>query len=331
MSGLSDSFQRPIDYLRISVTDRCNLRCRYCMPSQGVPLLPREDILAYEEIYVVVQAAVELGMTKVRISGGEPLVRDGLALLINQISSLKSIDDLSLTTNGILLRQCAAELKRAGLQRVNVSLDTLKRSKFQQISGSDKLKEVLEGIAAAQTVGLEPVKVNMVVMRGINDDELQDFARLSREEGWHVRFVELMPLVKGRSRNPGLQNDTFVSAQEIKQVLAPLGELQPCLPPRGNGPARYYRLSRARGTLGFITPVSDHFCFGCNRLRLTAEGKLYPCLLSDEEIDLREPLRHGASLTEIKQFIQQAVRLKPREHRLAQGVTPCRPMSRIGG
>lgn len=339
MSGLSDSFQRPIDYLRLSVTDRCNLRCCYCMPAQGVPLLSRDNILTYEEILIVVRVAAELGVTRVRISGGEPLVREGLTYLLQQISSIKGIDDLSLTTNGILLRHHAAELKRAGLQRVNVSLDTLKQSRFQQITGSDKLGEVLEGIVAARLVGLEPVKINMVVMRGVNDDELGDFALLSWEDGWHVRFVELMPLVDGESRNLEWGGDsrvsvgdkTFMSAQEIKQVLAPLGDLQPCLSPRGNGPAKYYRLPGARGTLGFITPVSDHFCFGCNRLRLTAEGKLHLCLLSDEEIDLRESLRQGTSVEEIKLIIQRAAQLKPRGHRLSQGIIPGRPMSQIGG
>jgi cyclic pyranopterin phosphate synthase len=326
MSGLSDSFQRPVNYLRISVTDRCNLRCFYCMPPQGIPLLPRDEVLSYEEIHMVVQAAAELGIAKVRLSGGEPLVRDGLAGLVEKLSRIEGIDDLSLTTNGVLLRQQAEELRRAGLRRVNVSLDTLQPARFRQITGYDRLKEVLQGIEAARRAGLEPVKVNMVVMRGVNDDELLDFARLTVKEGWHVRFVELMPLVE---RFTSAQS--FMSAGEIRQLLAPLGELEPCLPPAGNGPAKYYRLPGAEGTLGFITPVSEHFCFGCNRLRLTARGKLYPCLLAEEEVDLRETLRRGASREEIKQLIQQAVALKPVGHRLAQGLAPRRGMSQVGG
>ncbi len=335
MSGLSDSFQRPISYLRVSVTDRCNLRCVYCMPPQGIPLLPRAALLSYEEIYIVVEAAVELGITKVRLSGGEPLVREGIASLVKRLSSLSGIEDLSLTTNGILLAQFAAALRQAGLRRVNISLDTLDRRKFQQITGYDRLGEVLQGIEAARTVGLEPVKINMVVMRGVNDDELTAFARLSQTKGWHVRFVELMPFVQA-IEGRGLTSDllppsAFMSAQEIRQRLAPLGVLEPCLPPMGNGPAKYYSLSGAEGTIGFITPISEHFCFGCNRLRLTAEGKLHPCLLADEEIDLREPLRRGGSKAEIKELIRQAVALKPKGHHLVEGVIPRRPMRQMGG
>lgn len=327
MSGLSDSFDRPINYLRISVTDRCNLRCTYCMPPEGIPLMPHNEVLTYEEIHTVVQAAAELGIVKVRLSGGEPLVRLGLSYLVQLISQVKGIDDISLTTNGVLLAPFAAELKEAGLHRVNISLDSLDRRRFQSITGSDRLTDVLKGIEAAHEVGLEPVKINTVVMRGVNVDEVVDFARLTREEGWHVRFIERMPLQEAK-RNFAAD---FVSAGEIKEHLAPLGELKPCLPKVGNGPAKYYRLPGAKGSIGFITPISEHFCFSCNRLRLTAEGKLLPCLLSEEHIDLREPLRKEASAEELRGLIREAVASKPRGHRLQEGFIPGIRMVQIGG
>ncbi|MFQ5987820.1 MAG: GTP 3',8-cyclase MoaA, partial [Dehalococcoidia bacterium] len=288
MTGLSDSFQRPINYLRISVTDRCNLRCLYCMPPQGITLSPRSEILRYEEIQAVARAAAGLGINKVRLTGGEPLIRSELTHLIRMLSEIEGIDDISLTTNGVLLRRYAAPLKEAGLRRVNVSLDTLNRGRFQRITGSDRLKDVLDGIEAAREAGLEPVKLNMVVMRGMNDDEVLDFARLTIEQGWHVRFIETMPFGKGERLD-------FIPAVEIKERLLSLGGLEPSLPSDSNGPAKYFRFSEAKGTLGFISPLSEHFCFNCNRLRLTVDGQLRPCLLSDEEVDLRKPLREGTS------------------------------------
>ena len=216
MTGLSDSFQRPIDYLRISVTDRCNLRCLYCMPPQGITLMPRSDILRYEEIGAIAQAAAELGISKVRLTGGEPLVRAELLRLVRLLSRIEGIDDLSLTSNGVLLKRYAAPLKEAGLRRVNVSLDTLKRERYLELTRRDRLGDVLDGIEAARKAGLDPVKINMVVMRGINDDEVLDFARLSLEEGWHVRFVELMPF----STYGALQ---FVPVSEIQKRILPLG------------------------------------------------------------------------------------------------------------
>ena len=326
MSGISDSFQRPINYLRISVTDRCNLRCIYCMPPEGIPLMPRSALLTYEEIQMVVRVAVEMGINKVRLSGGEPLVRAGLVNLIRMLSQIKGIDDLSLTTNGVLLKHQAAQLKEAGLHRVNISLDTLRRPRFREITGYDRLPEVLEGIEQAHKVKLEPVKINVVVMRGINDGELLDFALLSKE-GWHVRFIELMPLV-----NRGIKHPEFVSAEEMYQGLASLGGLEPCSPPTGQGPARYYQLPGAKGTVGFITPISEHFCFRCNRLRLTADGRLLPCLLSDEEIDLRPALETGAPSQEIRRLILEAIASKPEGHRVAQGFVPQRRlMTQVGG
>ena len=325
MTGLSDSFQRPIDYLRISVTDRCNLRCIYCMPAEGVRLMSHEDILSYEEIHKVAEAAAELGIKKLRITGGEPLVRAGLPKLVQMLAQIDAIDDISLTTNGILLAHYAAELKSAGLRRVNVSLDTLKPDRFKEITRYGNFADVLEGIEVAKSVGLIPTKINVVVMPGINDDELIDFATKTITEEWHVRFIEHMPF--GEHAN----TFTFISVAEMRQRLAVLGELEPCSF-KGNGPAKYFRLPQAKGTIGFITPVSEHFCFNCNRLRLTADGKLRPCLLSEEEIDLRQPLRSGISSAELKSLIKKAVANKPLRHNLAEGRVPQdRPFSQVGG
>ena len=328
MTGLSDSFQRPINYLRISVTDRCNLRCIYCLPPGGVRLISHREILTYEEIYTIAQAAAELGINKIRLTGGEPLVRSGLPELIQMLAQIDGIDDISLTTNGTLLSRYAAELKQAGLRRVNVSLDTLKQDKFEFITRrGNNLGQVLKGIEVARSVGLNPVKLNTVVMSGINDDELLDFAAKTIAEEWHVRFIELMPFAGEGSTAP-----RFVSASEMRQRLELLGELEPCLPAIGNGPAKYFRFPQAKGSIGFITPISEHFCFHCNRLRLTADGKLRPCLLADDEIDLKQPLRSGISWAGLKQLIEEAVANKPLRHRLAEGHVPeQRPFSQVGG
>jgi len=328
MTGLSDSFQRPINYLRISVTDRCNLRCIYCLPVEGVRLMSHRDILTYEEIYTIARVAAELGINKVRLTGGEPLVRSGLTELIQMLAQIEAIDDISLTTNGTLLSRYAAELKQAGLQRVNISLDTLKSDRFKLVTRSSlNLGDVLEGIKVARSVGLNPVKLNMVVMSGINDDELLDFAVKTIDEEWHVRFIEFMP-VTGVSTTASY----FVSVSDMRKRLEQLGELEPCLPSVGNGPAKYFRFPDARGTVGFITPVSEHFCFHCNRLRLTADGRLRPCLLADDEVDLKQPLRSGISSAGLKQLIEAAVANKPLRHHLAEGYVPKdRPFSQVGG
>ena len=325
MTGLSDSFQRPIDYLRISVTDRCNLRCTYCMPAEGIRLISHADILSYEEIYAVAEAAAGLGINKIRITGGEPLVRAGLPELVQMLAQIGAIDDISLTTNGILLARYAAELKSASLRRVNVSLDTLKPDKFKHITRGGNLDDVRKGIEVAESVGLNPIKFNVVVTSGINDDELLDFASKTITDGWHVRFIEHMPFVRGDNAS------SLVSVSEMRQRLAVLGELEPCSF-KGNGPAKYFRLPQAKGTIGFITPVSEHFCFHCNRLRLTADGKLRPCLLSEAEIDLKQSLRNGLSNAELKRLIKKAVTGKPLRHHLAEGRVPRdRPFSQVGG
>jgi len=338
MTGLSDSFNRPIDYLRISVTDRCNLRCIYCLPAEGARLRPHSEILTYEEITTIARLAAELGIDKLRLTGGEPLVRAKLTELVAMLTKIDTIDDISITTNGALLKHYAHELKQAGLRRVNISLDSLRQDKFELITRRDMLKEVLQGIDAAKAAGLDPVKINMVVMHGINDDEIVDFANLTIAEGWHVRFIELMPFTtdnppEGHSTwGKASTHSRFMSVYEIKERLSRLGKLKPCPPITGNGPAKYFRLPQSTGTIGFINPISQHFCFNCNRLRLTAEGKLRPCLLSDKETDLRQPLRDGATPEKLRQIITEAVRTKPKQHHLFQGSIPKkRLMSQVGG
>ena len=327
MTGLSDSFQRPINYLRISVTDRCNLRCVYCMPLSGVNTLAHEGILRYEEINTIARAAAEMGIDKVRLTGGEPLLRAGLPELVAMLADIGTINDISLTTNGTMLAKYAAELKKAGLNRVNISLDSLKPDRFQAITRSDaELADVLEGIEVARGVGLEPVKLNMVVIPGVNDDEVLDFAARTIDEDWHVRFIEIMP-VNGEMKAP-----QFVAASEMKKRIEKLGKLEPCLPSAGNGPAKYFKLPGSKGTIGFITPVSEHFCFNCNRLRLTADGKLCPCLLSDYEVDIKTPLRGGVDAEGLKKLIEEAVANKPQRHHIAEGDVPRqRPFSQVGG
>ena len=324
-----DNFNRPISYLRISVTDRCNLRCVYCMPPEGVPWRSHEEILRYEEIELIVRAAASLDISKVRLTGGEPLVRLGFAELVRMLARIPGIDDLAMTTNGTLLARYAAELAQAGLKRVNVSLDTLQPERFRQITRWGDLAPVFEGIAAAREAGLVPLKVNTVVVRGLNDDEVVDFARLTLEGDWHVRFIELMPL----GANTAWAGDGYVSIGEVRRRIEDaLGELVPAKVGVGNGPARYYRLPGAVGTIGFISPISEHFCYQCNRLRLTADGRLRPCLLSDYEIDLRTPLRLGGGLTEVRELLIRSIGAKPQGHRLDESIAPReRAMSEIGG
>ena len=325
MTGPVDSFGRSIDYLRISVTDRCNLRCIYCMPPEGVPHISHSEILSYEEIRAVVQGAAELGIRRIRLTGGEPLVRADFPDLVKMLSRIQGIMELSLTTNGALLKNYAQALKQAGLSRVNVSLDTVRANRFGYITRLGELKDVLEGISAAKEVGFDPVKINTVVIRGINDDEILDFARMTYKDGWHVRFIELMPF-KGVAES--------VPSVELQQHISSLGRLEPCASITGNGPALYYRLTGAEGTIGFISPLTEiSFCSRCNRMRLTPDGKLRPCLLGEDEIDLRTPLRNNASMEELKRLILKAVDSKPEHHQLERGDMRLvkRKMSQIGG
>jgi cyclic pyranopterin phosphate synthase len=295
------------------------------MPLEGIPQLPHSEILSYEEVRTVVQAAAELGITKIRLTGGEPLVRAELPKLIKMLSQIEGIQELSLTTNGTFLKKHAPELKQAGLSRVNVSLDTLKPDKFRYITRLGELKTVLEDIEAAKEAGLHPVKINTVVMRGINDDEILDFAKMTYKEECHVRFIELMPF-KGAAE--------FVPSIELRQHISLLGKLEPCTSTTGNGPATYYRLAGAKGTIGFISPLTEtSFCSRCNRMRLTPDGKLRPCLLGEDEVDLKTPLRNNASMEELKSLILKAVASKPEHHHLEGGNIRVvnRKMSQIGG
>ena len=325
-----DAYNRPISYLRVSVTDRCNLRCVYCMPPQGVPWRPHADILRYEEIETVVRAAAELGVSKVRLTGGEPLVRPDVVELVRMLAHVPGVDDLAMTTNGILLARYAAELAAAGLHRVNISLDTLRPDRFERITRGGNLADVLAGMDAAQQAGLTPVKINTVVVRGMNEDEALDFARKTRDDAWNVRFIELMPVGNGGLMDKDWQARVVTAAEIRREIETALGPLEPAKM-SGAGPARYYRLPGAQGTLGFITPISEHFCTRCNRLRLTADGRLRPCLLSDREIDLREPLRRGADVSGIKALILHAIECKPREHHLERQAPVNLAMSQIGG
>jgi len=325
MTAPVDSFGRSIDYLRISVTDRCNLRCIYCMPPEGVPHISHSEILSYEEIRAIVQAAAQLGIRRIRLTGGEPLVRADFPELVKMLSRIDGIIELSLTTNGALLKDYARALKQAGLSRVNVSLDTLEADRFRYVTRLGELEDVLAGIEAAKEAGLHPIKINTVVMRGINDDEIPDFARLTYTEGWHIRFIEIMPF-KGVAQP--------VPSVEVQQHVSSLGRLEPCVSITGNGPASYYGLAGAKGTIGFISPLTEiSFCSRCNRIRLTPDGKLRPCLLGDDEIDLRTPLRNNASMEELKRLVLKAVASKPEHHHLKD--TNDRPierrMSQIGG
>jgi cyclic pyranopterin phosphate synthase len=330
-----DDFGRAINYLRISVTDRCNLRCVYCMPTGGIQKQAHDAILRYEELALVVRAAAELGICKVRLTGGEPLTRLGLVDFVAMVAGTPGIDDLSLTTNGTLLARYAADLAAAGLQRVNISLDTLQPERYRQITRSGHLEDVLAGVKAAEAAGLVPIKFNTVVVRGLNDDQVVDLARRTTEDGWHVRFIELMPI----GANVGWAGDGIVPVAEMQhRIEEALGPLQPVHGPVGNGPARYYRLPGttgsgiATGTLGFIGAQTEHFCPTCNRLRLTADGRLRPCLLNDAEIDLRGPLRAGAGLETVKAILAQAIRDKPARHHLDEAQPPQkRNMSEIGG
>jgi GTP 3',8-cyclase len=326
MAEIYDSWHRQINYLRVSITDFCNLNCVYCS-EKPVPRLPMSDILSYEEISRIIAIAAPLGINKVRFTGGEPLLRPQFSNLVRMTAQIPGIDDIAATTNGTLLKKLAAELKEAGLHRVNVSLDTLRPERFKEITRIGAFDEVIAGIAEAKRVGLNPVKVNMVVMRGRNDDEIVDFARKTITEGWNVRYIEDMPF--GNEANSAAK---VVSAHEIQERIQVLGRLEPYKPKKGNGPARYLRFVGSAGTVGFISPLTEHFCQTCNRLRLTADGHLRPCLLDDDEIDIKSAMRNGASDDDVRDIIKQAVHGKRERHHLNEGQrAPEKPMRQIGG
>ncbi|TEB04575.1 Cyclic pyranopterin monophosphate synthase [Pelotomaculum schinkii] len=326
---MRDTYQRDINYLRVSVTDRCNLRCVYCMPAEGVKALPHDEILRLEEIETIVRAASLIGVKKIRLTGGEPLVRLGLESLIQRISNIPGIDDLTLTTNALLLPGHASSLKEAGVKRVNISLDTLRTERYREITRGGDLATAWEGINAALDAGMHPVKINTVVMRGFNDDEVVAMARLTLNRPIHVRFIEVMPIGSSNSWT----NGRFVPTEEIiAQISSKLGPLLPAKMSSGSGPAKYYQLKGAEGTIGFIASMSEHFCQSCNRLRLTANGALRPCLYDSREVDLKTPLRAGADLKELADLFMDAVALKPDRHHMLEGWRDkSRVMSQIGG
>lgn len=327
---LIDRFGRLITYLRISVTDRCNMRCVYCMPAEGIPLQSHENILRYEEIVQIVRLAAKHGIREVRLTGGEPLVRLDLPVLVRMIAQIPGIEDISLTTNGLLLEKMAQPLAEAGLRRVNVSLDTLDPVKFERITRGGSLEKVLRGIKTAERVGLTPIKLNVVVMRGVNDDELIEMARLTLQRPWHVRFIEMMPIQNQDSWGDNFPppEEVYISVHEMRQLLSSLN-LQPVNEKVGNGPAREYRITGAEGIVGFISPIGEHFCQSCNRLRLTADGHLRPCLLSDIEIPVLHALRAGE---DILPLLEKAISVKPEGHELVLNHSPMsRCMRQIGG
>nr|WP_295447865.1 GTP 3',8-cyclase MoaA [Thermoflexus sp.] len=323
-----DQFGRHIRYLRISLTDRCNLRCVYCMPEKMV-FLPREELLTDEELIRLVRLFAELGFDKIRLTGGEPTVRPHLVELVTRMAAFPGIREISMTTNGLRLKALAEPLARAGLKRVNVSLDTLDPEKFRRITRWGHLEEVWEGILAAEAAGLTPIKLNAVVVRGYNDQDILDLAALTLMRPWQVRFIEVMPFADVAP----FAQQAIVSTAEMIQILeGEFGPLEPVNDGRLDGEARVYRIRGAVGSVGFISPVSEPFCAQCNRVRLTAEGRLRLCLLRDDEVDLREPLRAGASDEELKALIRAAIWRKPWGHGLPEGVIPmARVMSQIGG
>jgi len=310
---LVDSFGRKIDYLRISITDHCNLKCYYCTPFSGRSHLERSEILTYEELLKLARAATKSGISKIRITGGEPLVRKGVVEFCRMLSELDGLKSLALTTNGIYLEEMAEPLFKAGVRRINISLDTLRPKRFERITGYDWLPRVLDGIRRAEQVGMHPIKINTVVMRGINDDEIEDLARLTLEKPYHVRFIELMPT---DSSAYGDYNSLYMPVEEIMKKIHQIDRAQIGPATDSYGPARLCKLPGAIGKVGFIAPISWHFCGSCNRLRLTSEGKIKTCLFSQAEIDIKTPLRTGATQMEIINIIQRAVSEKPRRHHL---------------
>ena len=325
---VTDRFGRTLDYLRVSVTDRCNLRCVYCMPPAGVLPKPRDAILHSEEIARMVQAAAGIGFRTIRLTGGEPLVRKDMLGLVRRLTTIPGIEQITMTTNATLLGSYAKDLEKAGLTRVNISLDSLRPERFRRITRQGNLETVWQGIQAAEAAGLAPLKINMVVVRGFNDDEVVDFARLTLEHPWHVRFIEVMPVagVSDWGTDMPDMDKRLIPAAEIRQRIQTFGTLSVDAGPRGNGPARYYRLPHAQGTLGFISPISEHFCNSCNRMRLTADGHLRPCLFSDDGVHCKPALADGASLSDLQSLIRQASAMKPKRRSRLSG----EPVNEIG-
>ena len=326
---MEDQFGRRVDYLRISVTDKCNLRCTYCMPVEGLDWIDRDEFLTYEEIASVVRQMAGQGLRRIRLTGGEPLVRRDLADLVHLLSAIAGIEDVAISTNAVLFPQFGRELRDAGASRVNVSLDTLRRDRFREVARRPErfFDATMEGIAAAERLGFAPLKINTVLMRGLNDDEIEDFAAITRVRPWHVRFIELMPT----GDNLHL-SERFLSTDSVLQRLRAIGNLRPAAGPVGNGPATYFQFAGAPGTVGVITPLSHNYCDRCNRMRLTADGKLRTCLFGTHEVDLRAPLRASG---DILPAVKEALAGKPERHLLqlgtARGSGGLRALSQVGG
>ena len=306
--GLIDNYNRKLNYLRLSITDRCNLRCFYCI-NDSIKFVPHKDILTYEEIIKLVKIAVDLGVSKVRITGGEPLLRAGVYDFIEEISQIQGIKDLSLTTNGIYLKENLDRIIKTGIKRLNISLDTLSPEKYKKTTGKDKFNKVWESIMAAHEKGIDPIKINVVAIKDLNFDELTQFAELTYKYPFHIRFIEYMPM-----GNSDIKGDMLAS--EIRSRIETVGKLLPIKKELIDGPAERFKLKGAIGEIGFISPVSKHFCGECNRLRLTADGMLRPCLLSDHKIDLKTPLREGLNSDDLKNVFLKAVTFKQKQHHL---------------
>jgi cyclic pyranopterin phosphate synthase len=328
-AGMQDGFGRRIEYLRISVTDKCNLRCVYCMPPEGLPWLRRDELLTYEEITTIVRTMAGMGLRRLRITGGEPLVRRDLIDLVRMLAAVPGIDDIALSTNAVLLAPVAEALRDAGVRRVNVSLDSLRADRVDAIARRPGSHEaIFEGLDAAERAGFAPIKINTVIMRGRNDDELADFARITIDRPWHVRFIEVMPV----GENLDISADEFVSAAEMLGHLRAIGDLEPVAGPPGNGPATYFRFPGAAGTVGVITPMSHNYCERCNRMRLTADGRLRPCLFGSIETPLRAAVRAGEPL---EPLVAHTLAIKPERHYLiagsAAGSGGLLALSQVGG
>ena len=328
-----DSFNRQIDYLRISVIDRCNMRCVYCMPLDGIRFLPNPDLLTAQEIEMVVRAAVRVGFHKFRLTGGEPTLRSDLVEIVERVTRVDGVHGLGMTTNAMLLQNLAQPLKEAGLTRINVHLDSLNPQTVEKQMRWGSFARVWQGIMAAEAAGLTPIKLNAVVTAGYNESEVVDLARLTLQRDWHVRFIELMPLGGGECATLSVKR--YVSNIETRRrIEAALGRLNELPTENLADESRNYRLPGARGVVGFISPVSEPYCGTCNRMRLTADGKFHLCLLNDDELDVRRALRSGSSraLEEVSAILEHAVTMKPTGHHLLEGrSTRDRSMYQIGG
>lgn len=323
-----DNNNRIINYLRLSVTDKCNLRCIYCMSEEGVEFMPHAEILTYEEMLVIIKLCIQKGIRKLRLTGGEPLIRKGVIDFIKKVSELDGLEEVTLTTNGVYLKEFAHSLRQSGIYRINVSMDTLRPDRFFNITRRDLFDRVREGIEEAELTGLNPIKINVVIMKGVNDDEILDFAQLTYSKPYHVRFIELMPVGDPEKWTP----HRFISTREVFDKISTLGKIIPVSSDPLAGPARRFTLEGSKGEIGLIGALSYHFCENCNRLRLTADGKLRGCLFSDSETDIKEPLRNGANEYILK-LIEETIQNKPRSHGQAvwQPRKCSRSMNGIGG